>query len=137
MTSTVTPATTAYAAIGGEERVRAVLDALYARLFVDPMVGFLFDGKDRRRIVDAQIALTCALLGGPQRYTGKPLPQAHAHLPLLPGHFDRRHHLLAEVLAELRVPDAARNTWLAADASLRSSILAAGADARTETQRQP
>jgi hemoglobin len=126
---------TLYEAIGGEEAVRVVLQALYDRLFVDPIVGFLFEGKDKVHIVEQQLAFTCGFLGGPQRYTGKALPEAHASLPLLPGHFDRRHYLLAQVLTEKGVPDEVRRVWLRIDESLRPSVLAAGAEARAETQR--
>ena len=128
--------TTAYEAIGGEPAVRAVLQRLYDLLFVDPVVGFLFEGKDKAHIVEQQLPLTCSFLGGPQRYTGKPLPEAHAALPLLAGHFDRRHHLLAQVLAEQGVPDEVRATWLRVDRSLRPSVLAAGEEARART-REP
>src|SRR6516225_7790556 len=103
---------TLYEAIGGEPRVRAVLRSLYDKLFVDPMVGFLFEGKDKERIVEQQVAFTCGFLGGPQKYTGKSLPDAHASLPLLPGHFDRRHRLLEQVLAEQKVPPEVSRAWL-------------------------
>jgi truncated hemoglobin YjbI len=126
--------TTAYEALGGEAKVRAVLDALYEKLFADPMVGFLFDGKDKAHIVEQQLAFTCRFLGGPQRYVGKPLPEAHAALPLLPGHFDRRHHLLRQVLADEAVPDDVAGLWLRIDESLRASVLAAGAEARDQTR---
>ncbi len=127
---------TPYEAIGGEAGVRAVLRALYDELFVDPIVGFLFEGKDKTHIVEAQVEFTSAFLGGPERYTGKPLPEAHAHLPLLAGHFDRRHWLLAETLRAHGVPEEARATWLRIDESLRPSVLAAGEDAR-QRSRQP
>ena len=65
--------TTSYELLG-EEKIRAILQALYDQLFVDPMVGFLFEGKDKAHIVEQQVAFTCRFLGGPQRYTGKPLP---------------------------------------------------------------
>jgi hemoglobin len=126
----------AYEVIGGEARVRAVLEALYAALFEDPIVGFLFEGKDREQIVSAQLGLTCAFLGGPQRYTGRPLPEVHAKLPLLAGHFDRRHHLLAATLRAQHVPEDAASEWLRIDRSLRSSVLAAGEEARART-REP
>lgn len=120
--------------MGGEAAVRAVLRALYDRLFVDPLVGFLFEGKDKARIVEAQVALTCAFLGGPQRYAGRPLPEAHAALPLLSGHFDRRHWLLAETLRACNVPEFAAAEWLRVDQSLRASVLAAGEEARARTR---
>ncbi len=128
--------TTPYEAIGGEAGVRAVLTALYDRLFDDPIVGFLFEGKDRERIVGQQTAFTCAFLGGSERYTGKPLPEAHAALPLLPGHFDRRHWLLKQVLEERGVPEEAREAWLRVDEGLRGSVLGAGEGARERTRGQ-
>ncbi len=117
----------------GAAKVRDVVTALYDRLFVDPIVGFLFEGKDKARIVDRQVEFTCAFLGGAQRYSGKPLPEAHAALPLLAGHFDRRHHVLAEVLAEQEVPDAVRALWLEIDEGLRSSVLAAVSHSQERT----
>ena len=126
---------TPYEAIGGEAAVRAVLQTLYDQLFVDPIVGFLFEGKDKAHLVEQQLAFTCRFLGGPQRYTGKPLPEAHAALPLLPGHFDRRHHLLATVLEQQGVPDEVKRAWLRIDESLRPSVLAAGQEARDKTHR--
>jgi truncated hemoglobin YjbI len=114
--------------------VRAILASLYDRLFEDRMVGFLFEGKDKERIVELQTAFTCSFLGGPQRYEGKPLPEAHASLPLLPGHFDRRHWLLEQVLREHGVPEAVSLAWLRIDEALRSSVLAAAAEARDKTR---
>jgi hemoglobin len=122
-----------YDAIGGEERVRAILQSLYDKLFADPMVGFLFEGKDKAHIVEQQLAFTCRFLGGPQRYEGKPLPEAHASLPLLPGHFDRRHRLLAQVLEESHAPKEVQGIWLQIDESLRPSVLASGEEARNKT----
>ncbi len=126
--------TTPYETIGGEPAVRAVLESLYDKLFDDPMVGFLFEGKDKTRIVEQQLAFTCRFLGGPQRYEGKPLPVAHAALPLLPGHFDRRHRLLEQTLAEQNVPPDVKRAWLTIDESLRPSVLAAGEQAREKTR---
>jgi hemoglobin len=124
---------TPYEAIGGEAAVRTVLQTLYDQLFVDPIVGFLFEGRDKARLVEQQLAFTCRFLGGPQRYTGKPLPEAHASLPLLPGHFDRRHRLLELTLERHGVPPAVRKAWLDIDEGLRGSVLAAGAPARQRT----
>jgi truncated hemoglobin YjbI len=123
-----------YEAIGGEARVRAVLQALYDKLFVDPIVGFLFDGKDKAHIVEQQVAFTCGFLGGPQTYSGLPLPRAHANIPLLPGHFDRRHRLLGQALDECDVPEDVKRVWLQIDDALRPSVLAGSAAARAKTR---
>jgi hemoglobin len=125
---------TMYETIGGEGAVRAVLQSLYDKLFDDPIVGFLFQGRDKQQIVELQLGFTCHFLGGPQQYEGRPLPDVHAALPLLPGHFDRRHLLLAQVLDEQRVDDGVKRVWLRIDEALRPTILAAGAAARERTQ---
>jgi hemoglobin len=125
---------TPYEIAGGEAAIRAVLRDLYDKLFDDPMVGFLFEGKDKNHLVEQQVSFTCGFLGGPQRYAGKALPQAHAALPLLPGHFDRRHRLLRQVLEKRGMPQEVASAWLRIDESLRSSVLASGQDAREKTR---
>jgi hemoglobin len=125
--------TSLYESIGGEARVREVIQALYDRLFVDPMIGFLFEGKDKAHIVTQQVAFTCRFLGGPQVYEGLPLPRAHAKIPILPGHFDRRHRLLEQVLGECGVPADAKRVWLQIDQSLRPSVLTSAEEAREKT----
>ena len=124
---------TMYEAIGGPERVRAILQSLYDRLFDDPIVGFLFQGKDKAHLVEQQLAFTCHFLGGPEKYEGRPLPEVHAALPLLAGHFDRRHRLLEQVLEEQHVPTDVRRVWLTIDTNLRPSVLSAGEEARAKT----
>jgi truncated hemoglobin YjbI len=125
---------TPYELAGGEAGVRAILERLYDRAFEDPIIGFLFVGKDKARIVEEQVAFTAGLLDGPRCYKGRPLPEAHAHLPLLPGHFDRRHRLLEEVLDERRVHESVRRRWLDVDEGLRGSVLAACETARQQSR---
>ena len=116
---------------GGEDGVRRVVQRLYEKMSSDTMVGFLFRGKHIDTIVEHQVWFTARFLGGPQdRYTGRPMPEAHAALPLLPGHFDRRHHLLRETLAELSLPAHVAEAWLHIDEGLRTAVLKTGADAR-------
>jgi hemoglobin len=129
------PVSSLYDAIGGEGAVRGVVQALYDRLFEDPMVGFLFAGKDKAHIVAQQVVFTCRFLGGPQVYEGLPLPKAHASLPLLPGHFDRRHRLLEQVLEAQGVPVEVKRVWLQIDTALRPSVLASSEDAREKTRK--
>jgi truncated hemoglobin YjbI len=121
-------------ALTSEEEVRTCLRALYTRMKSDRMVGFFFDGRDVDAIVEGQVALVVAMLGGPARYTGTPLPEAHRSLPLLSGHFDRRHTLLREVLAAKGVDENVSAAWLEADAAWRKAILAAGVDARARSR---
>jgi truncated hemoglobin YjbI len=125
----------AYEDIGGEAGIRAVLRTLYDRLFDDAMVGFLFRGKDKETLIEHQVWFTARFLGGPSRYEGKTIPDAHAALPILPGHFQRRHHLLAQALAEHRVPRHVADEWLRVDASLATAVIKSGEEARAKARR--
>lgn len=124
-----------YDDIGGEPAIRAILRDLYDALFDDLMVGFLFTGHDKERLIEHQLWFTARFLGGPSRYEGRSMPDAHADLPLLPGHFDRRHHLLKQTLARHRVPEHVAAEWLRIDASLRGSVLKSGEEARGKARR--
>ena len=124
-----------YEDLGGEPALRRVLQALYDRLFEDLMIGFLFAGKDKAHLIEHQLWFTARFLGGPSRYEGKSMPDAHGALPLLPGHFERRHHVLRQVLAEQGVPEAVAAEWVRVDALLRGAVLKSGEDARARARR--
>jgi truncated hemoglobin YjbI len=125
-----------YEEMGGETALRAVLRTLYDRLFEDRMVGFLFAGKDKERLIELQLWFTAGFLGGPKKYEGRGVIEAHAELPILPGHFDRRHLMLEQVLEEHGVPRRVREEWLRVDAGLRGSVLKSGEQAR-EKGKEP
>lgn len=120
---------------GGEPGIRAAVTALYEQLFDDVFVGFLFAGHDRARIIEQQVAFTSRMLGADTSYTGKPLPEAHQSSPILPGHFDRRHHLLRSTLIAQGMNAEAREAWLRLDTALRPMILRQG-QVRIEELRQ-
>ena len=128
--------TTLYEDLGGEPALRAILVSLYDKLFADMMVGFLFAGHDKAQLVEHQVWFTAKFLGGPSRYTGRSLPDAHASLPLLSGHFDRRHHLLRLTLEEHNAPPHVAAEWLRIDQSLKTAVLRSGEDARSKA-REP
>jgi truncated hemoglobin YjbI len=123
-----------YDEIGGEAGLRRVLRTLYDRLFDDPMIGFFFAGKDKEKLIEHQLWFTARFLGGPSRYEGRSLPDAHAALPILSGHFDRRERILREVLEQHGVPEAVRDEWLRVDQSLRHAVIKSGAEARDKAR---
>ncbi len=125
-----------YDDIGGEAGIRAVLRTLYDRLFDDVMVGFLFVGKDKEQLIERQLWFTAKFLGGPSRYEGKSIPDAHAALPILSGHFDRRHHMLRQALEAHAVPKHVADEWLRVDQSLKTAVIKSGEEARAKA-REP
>jgi hemoglobin len=110
-----------YDRIGGD-RLRAVVDDFYERVFADPMIGFLFDGKNKERLIRKEWELVAALLGAPIGYSGRSMAEAHAHVPITTGHFDRRLVLLEETLEAHHVDPDVRRRWLDHALSLRERL---------------
>lgn len=130
--------------IGGD-RLRAVIEDFYQRVFADVMIGFMFTGKDRARLIEKEWELAARMLGADVRYTGRSMPEAHARLPITGGHFDRRTQLLRDTLAAHDVPDDVRAAWLGHVDALRAQLTADrgsecdhdAAAARTSTAAPP
>ena len=122
--------------LGGADKLEAVIARLYDRLFTDMMIGFFFAGKDKAELIRSQITYVEAHLGARgMSYEGPSIRKAHAHLPILVGHFDRRHQILREVLEEFSVPEHVATAWLELDASLRDFVVGMGGKARDQILR--
>ena len=106
----------------GEAKLRAVITDFYSRVFPDVMIGFLFAGKDRARLVDKEYEFTAQLLGADVKYTGRPMRTAHAQSPIFGGHFERRLQILRETLRDQAVDLEVQKAWIDHTLSLRSQI---------------
>jgi hemoglobin len=106
----------------GRDALRAVVADFYERVFADVMIGFLFFGKDRQRLIDKEFEFVANFLGAGVRYTGRPMRAAHARTPIMGGHFDRRLQLLKETLADRNVPAEVRDVWIKHTLALRSQV---------------
>jgi hemoglobin len=114
---------TAFDQIGGDA-LRRVIQDFYGRVFADVMIGFLFVGKDKQRLIDKEWELAAKMLGGAVEYTGRGMREAHAKVPILGGHFDRRTQILRETLADHGVAPQVRDEWLAHIQTMRSQLTA-------------
>ncbi len=120
---------------GGEHALRALLTDFYDRLYDDLFVGFFFLPHDKTQLIQHQFTYLTNHLGRrPAKgsiapYEGKPMATAHQHIPILAGHFDRRHVILKDTLLTHDVPEHVRIAWLELDQSLRPLILNRGKQA--------
>jgi len=107
----------------GPTALRAVIADFYGRVFGDVMIGFMFQGKDRRHLIDREYELTAALLGAPGvTYTGRPMRVAHAQHTIFGGQFERRLQLLRETLRDHAVDPEVQQAWIDHQLALRSQI---------------
>ena len=119
--------------VGGRETMEAMMRRFYDRLFDDVIIGFMFVDSDKEALVQSQIDYVYANIGNRGGdYEGPSIRRAHADLPILSGHFDRRHTILEETLREFDVPEHVRDAWLKLDRSMREMVLNQGAMRRDE-----
>ena len=74
--------TTLFEQIGGTDGVTRLIAAFYARVQADPQLAPFFKHARMEKLQHMQLELFSAALGGPLKYTGRPLIQAHRHLKI-------------------------------------------------------
>jgi hemoglobin len=108
--------------LGGELRLREIIDTFIERVFADRMIGFFFRKVDKKRIKEMEYQLAAGFLGAGIEYQGRPLQKAHAKHPIMGGHFARRRQILKETLEFFQVAEDIKNRWLKHTDDLRPLI---------------
>jgi hemoglobin len=108
--------------LGGELRLREIIDTFIDRVFADRMIGFFFRKADKNRIKEMEYQLAAGFLGAGIEYQGRPLEKAHARHPIMGGHFARRKQILKETLEFYQVAETIKHTWLKHTDDLRPLI---------------
>ena len=113
---------TDYERIGGHAGLEALIGVFVDLVFDDFIIGYLFEGRDRARIVRHEIEHAAAHLGGPRAYSGRPIPEVHQPLRINAGHFRRRLAILRTVLRERAVDEDIIDRWVASNQRLQAAI---------------
>lgn len=118
----------------GQDKLRAVVVDFYQRVFDDVMIGFLFIGKNRQRLIDMECSFTARFLGANTAYLGKSMRDAHRKTPIMGGHFDRRLQILRETLRDHQVDEAVRDSWIEHQIRLRAQVTTDAESQCTDTR---
>lgn len=98
-----------FEAIGGDAAVNLAVDKFYEKVMADDRINTFFAGVDMQRQASKQKAFLTMVFGGPNRYTGRNMRVAHAHLVekmgLNSSHFDAVVENLAATLRDLGVAE--------------------------------
>ena len=114
----------------GVGQLEPMIREFYDTLFDDVLVGFLFTPHDKESLVASQMRWLRAHLGDRSgSWDGGSIRALHEHLPILAGHFDRRHYVLRQLLQRWDVPAHVQDEWLRLDESLRPLVINLGAAA--------
>ncbi len=108
--------------LGGEPKLRAIVDDFVDRCFDDTMIGFLFARAERERIKRFEYQHAAKNLGAALEYEGRALDEAHRPHKIFGGQFDRRRQILIETLRDHCAPQEVLEAWVSHQDSLRSLI---------------
>ena len=93
-----------YEKIGGEDAVDAAVDIFYKKVLSDDRINHFFDSIDMSNQIQKQKSFLTVVFGGPNKYTGKDMREAHKHMHLTEKHFGAVAENLVSTLHELSVP---------------------------------
>jgi len=121
--ATAATAKTLYDELGGKEAITKVVDVFLARINGDARINTLFaktDHNDLRRLVIEQL---CEATGGPCKYTGRSMEEAHSGLNLTNADFSAFMGDLVAAMDDLKVPLAQQNKLIALLAPMKPQIV--------------
>jgi truncated hemoglobin YjbI len=108
--------------LGGEARLRPLINAFVDRCFDDMMIGFHFRGADRARVKAFEYQHAAHFFGADIAYEGRALGRAHGKHNILGGQFMRRRKILEDTAREHGLPEDMLARWLAYQDTLRGEI---------------
>lgn len=112
-----------YKQIGGDAAVEAAVDLFYRKVLGDERISRFFDTVDMEAQRAKQKAFLTVAFGGPNKYTGRDMRAAHAHLELNEAHFDAVMEHLGATLKELKVPEPLISQAAAIAGSVKDEVL--------------
>lgn len=96
---------TIYDRIGGEEAIERLVGSFYEKVLVDEDLRPFFKDVPMEKQKRMQREFFAAALGGPAKYTGRPLSHAHYNLGIQRRHFTRFVEILLETLQGASIDD--------------------------------
>lgn len=117
------PKASLYERIGGEKALRAVIDDFYGRLQLDSEMKERFVGVDMTALKNQVFDFVGHAIGGPQRYHGKDMREAHAGMKISGEEWDRTVRYLKMSLNKCHVKAREKKELLDVVGSLRSQIV--------------
>ena len=91
--------------LGGEETVERMVDEFYGRVTADTALQPFFEQTSMEKLRRMQREFFGAALGGPIKYSGRPLNEAHAGKGIKIGHFQRYVDHLLDTLKQFELND--------------------------------
>jgi len=95
-----------YDRLGGIDAITAVVGSFRDRVAGDDRINLKFARTDLARLTKMLIDQVCEATGGPCRYTGRSMKEAHASMGVTNGEFDALVEDLVATLNQFNIPEA-------------------------------
>ncbi len=112
-----------YRDFGEKPGLVRIMDDFMTHLLADPRTRPFFENADQARIKAQLVEQFCELLGGPCRYGGRDMKQAHAHLAIHTADFNALAENLQKAMDQNGVPFRSQNKLLAMLAPMHRDII--------------
>lgn len=114
---------TLYRELGGIEAITKVVDVFLAKVDNDLRINLFFENTDHKDLRNLVIEQLCEATGGPCKYSGRTMEEAHSGLNLTDADFAAFVEDLVATLDELKVPKASQDKLLALLAPMKPQIV--------------
>lgn len=129
LTCTVTVAqasTTLYEQIGGEAKFRAIAQEFTNAILADDRINFTFADSDVKKFTQLIFEQLCNLTGGPCKYTGRDMHEAHGKLAINNAQFNAIAEDLYIAFDKVHVPYRLQNRVMVMLAPMQRDIVKPG-----------
>ena len=114
---------TLYQTLGERPGIARAVDAILQRVLADPRINELFSATDPAQLAPLLTDQICEVAGGPCRYQGRSMEEAHAGLRISQAQFAAFVEDTVAGLDDARVPAAAQQELLAALGAMQGRIV--------------
>jgi truncated hemoglobin YjbI len=108
--------------IGGKDKILAVHQRLYDRLFEDAWIGQFFYGKSKTALIKKQTDFMLHYFGLLPDYISESPQKLHMHMYITEAMFEIRHSYLQRSIKEEAIPMQDMMEWLQFDEAFRPSV---------------
>jgi hemoglobin len=112
-----------YDRLGGKAAITAVVDDFVGRVAADTRINQKFAKSDIPRVKAMLVDQICEASGGPCKYTGRTMAEAHKGMAVTEGEFDALVSDLVATLGQLKVPDQEQKELMTVLAAMKRDIV--------------
>lgn len=112
-----------YRELGGTAGITRVVDVFLARVDNDLRINLFFDNTDKKDLRTLVVEQLCEATGGPCKYSGRSMEEAHSGLNLSDADFAAFVEDLIAAMDELKVPKPSQDKLLALLGPMKPQIV--------------